>query len=146
MKKYLDLCLLGAATLFSALIFAFMALPAATLKGGNIVIKSDSLYKCLDEGLVVVSFIFMILALLVAACLCAVALLKTLNKSKAEVPYAQFIALGAALLALVACILYFVFPGANDLSMGAGSVLCALCAMFTAFALGAYGALKLLKK
>lgn len=147
MKKYLDLILLGVATLFSLLIFVWMALPAFALRSGNFVLESDSLYGCMDDkGLIVVAFIFMILVFLVAACLCTLALLKFLGKSKLEVPYAHFIALGGALFALIACVLYFVVPSTFDANMAAGSLLCGLFSMFAACGLGCFGALKLLKK
>ena len=148
MKKFLDLVLFGAATLFSLLIFVFMALPAFVLKSGSISVSSDSLYECMEKGVVVVAFIFMILVFLVAACLCTLALLKQLGTCKFELPYPHFIALGAALLALVACVLYFVVPAVlwDGSNIGAGSLLCALMALFAALSLGCFGALKLMKK
>ena len=148
MKKYLDYILLGCAALFSVLILVWMALPAlvANFLGESTV----NGYKVMEEaGGYVVAFIFMILVFLVAGCLCALVALKKLDK----VPFAHFIALGAALLALVAMILFFLaepmyFDGETSeyVKLGAGAVLCAISALFAACGLGCYGALKLLKK
>ena len=154
MKKYLDLILLGVAAFFSLMVFVWMALPA--LVGESVLFGTNAVngYKAMGEaGGVVVAFIFMILVFLVAACLCTLALLKFLGKSKLEVPYAHFIALGAAVLALVAMILFFLvepmyFDGDTfeNVKLGAGAVLCAISALFAACGLGCFGALKLLKK
>ena len=146
MKKYLDYILLGAATLFSGLNFAFMALPACALRSGNFVLESDSLYGCMgDSGLIVVAFILILLAFLIALCLCTLTLLKGLKVTKFELPYANIIALGGAVLALVAAIMYFVVPSSFDASMAAGSLLCGLFSLFAACSLGAFVALKLVK-
>ena len=109
--------------------------------------------KYLDLILLGVAFIFMIIVFLVAACLCTLALLKFLGKSKFELPFAHFIALGAAVLALVAMVLFFLvepmyFDGStyDNVKLGAGAVLCAISALLSAAGLGVFGALKLLKK
>lgn len=154
MKKYLDLILLGVATLFSLLVFVWMALPALVGDLGILGTGTTNGYKAMeDAGGLVVAFIFMILVFLVAACLCTLALLKSLGKSKLEVPFAHFIALGAAVLALVAMILFFLTePICCDgstydyITLGAGSVLNAISALLAACGLGCFGALKLLKK
>ena len=151
MKKYLDYILLGVAALFSLLIFVWMALPALKETLFDTTING---YKAMEEaGGLVVAFIFMILVFLVAACLCTLALLKFLGKSKFELPFAHFIALGAAVLALVAMVLFFLvepmyFDGStyDNVKLGAGAVLCAISALLSAAGLGCFGALKLLKK
>lgn len=145
MKKYLDYILLGCATLLSGLMLAFMALPAFVLKGGNVTIKSDSLYQCMgDSGLIVAAFILGILVFLAAACLCVCLVLGKLDK----VPAPHFIAMGVGVLALVTGILFFVVPSNlwDGSNIGAGSLLCGLFMIFAALASCAYGALKLLKK
>ena len=152
MKKYLDLILLGVAAFFSLLVFVWMALPAVVV---NLLGKSTvNGYRIIeDAGGVGVAFIFMIIVFLVAACLCTLALLKFLGKSKFELPFAHFIALGAAVLALVAMVLFFLvepmyFDGStyDNVKLGAGAVLCAISALLSAAGLGCFGALKLLKK
>ena len=102
-----------------------------------------------EAGGIVVAFVFMILVFLVAGCLCAALFLGKLNK----VPFVQFIALGAALFALVAMVLFFLvepmyFDGETSeyVKLGAGAVLCAISALLAACGLGCFGALKLLKK
>lgn len=145
MKKYLDYALLGAATLFSLLMFVFMALPAFVLKGGNVTVKSDSLYACMgDSALIVVAFILGILVFLVVCCLCVALVLGMLKK----VPHPELIALGAAVLALVAGILFFIVPGQlwDGSKIGAGSLLCGLFLLFAACSAGCFGTLKVLKK
>ena len=148
MKKYLDLILLGVAAFFSLLMFVFMALPAFVLKSGNLTIKSESLYECMgDSALIVVAFILGILVFLAAACLCALLVLKKLDK----VPAPHFIAIGVGVLALVAAILFFIVPSnltdeSQYARIGAGSLLSGLFLLFAAFAACGFGALKLLKK
>ena len=154
MKKYLDLILLGVAAFFSLLVFVWMALPALVGDYGFLGSGTVNGYRVIENaGGVGVAFIFMIIVFLVAACLCTLALLKFLGKSKFELPFAHFIALGAAVLALVAMILFFlVEPMYLDgetseyVSLGAGAVLCAISALLSAAGLGVFGALKLLKK
>lgn len=147
MKKYLDLILLGVAAFFSLLVFVWMALPG--LKE-TLFDTTTNVYNLLDEGAgMVIAFVFMILVFLVSACLCAAALLGKLDK----VPFAHFIALGTALFALVAMILFFltesIVNGGNTseyIKLGAGAVLCAISGLVAACGLCCFGVSKLLKK
>ena len=151
MKKYLDVLLLGVAAFFGVMIFVFMALPGLveSLFGTTI-----SVYKAMSEaGGIVVAFIFMILAFLVAACLLTFKLLAKFGKAKIEIPFAEYICLCAGLLAFVAFILfwfiesmYFNGSTSDAVSLGAGTVLCALSSLFTACGLCCYGVMKVLKK
>lgn len=151
MKKYLDVLLLGVATFFGAMIFVFMALPGLV---GNLTGFTYSLYSLLDDaGGLVVAFIFMILAFLVAACLLTFKLLAKFGKTKIEIPFAEFICLGAALLAFVAFILFWFVESmvrngsTSDLEkLGVGAVLCAISSLFVACGLCCYGLKKFLKK
>ena len=128
------------------MIFVFMALPGLveTIFG-----TTTSVYNLLDDaGGIVVAFIFDILAFLVAACLLTLTLL-----GKNKVPFAEFICLGAALLAFVAFILFwFTESMALDgntteaVKLGVGAVLCAISSLFVACGLCCYGLKKFLKK
>lgn len=154
MKKYLDVLLLGVAAFFGVMIFVFMALPGIVGNFGILGTSSINVYKSMEEaGGIVVAFIFMILAFLVAACLLTFKLLAKFGKAKVEIPFAEFICLGAALLAFVAFILYWFietmyFDGSTSdaFTLGVGTVLCALSGLFVAASLGGYGLLKVLKK
>ena len=151
MKKNLEFILLGVAAFFGVMIFVFMALPGLveTLFG-----STTSVYKTMSEaGGIVVAFIFMILAFLVAACLLTFKLLAKFGKTKIEIPFAEFICLGVALLAFVAFILFWFietmyFDGntLDAVKLGVGTVLCALSSLFVAASLGCYGVMKVLKK
>lgn len=151
MKKYLDVLLLGVAAFFGVMIFVFMALPGLveSLFGTTI-----SVYKAMSEaGGIVVAFIFMILAFLVAACLLTFKLLAKFGKAKIEIPFAEYICLCAGLLAFVAFILFWfiesMYYDGNTLDaikLGVGSVLCAISSLFTACGLCCYGVMKVLKK
>lgn len=143
MKKNLDLILLGCSAFFGLLVFVFLALPF--MKLGN---ASASGYDYLDKGGITVAFIFVILAFLVSACLCLATFLGKADK----IPFANFIAIGAALFALVAFILFLCTKSiiAKDYSgvfdIGAGAILCAISALICAFGLCGYGLLKTMKK
>lgn len=148
MKKNLELILLGVAAFFGAMIFVFMALPGLveSILG---VSGTINVYNLLDDaGGIVVAFIFDILAFLVAAGLLALTLL-----GKNKVPFAEFICLGAALLAFVAFILFwftetmYLNGNTSDVyKLGVGAVLCAISSLFVACGLCCYGLKKFLKK
>ena len=137
MKKYLDVLLLGVAAFFGVMIFVFMALPGLveTLFG-----TTTNVYNLLDDaGGIVVAFIFDILAFLVAACLLTFKLLAKFGKTKIEIPFAEFICLGAALLAFVAFILFWFTESmaldgntSEAIKLGVGAVLCAISSLFVA--------------
>ena len=151
MKKFLDIVLLGASTLFAILIFPLMAAPG--LKE-TILDRTVSVYKAMEEAPVfLVAFIFMILVLLASLLLCTLKLLNGLKITKFELPLDHFVAAGAALFALVAGILYFFGePSYLDgetseyMHLGAGAVICAILALLAALCLCAYAAKKFLKK
>lgn len=146
MKKNLELILLGVAAFFGAMIFVFMALPGLveTIFG-----TTTNVYNLLDDaGGIVVAFIFDILAFLVAAGLLTLTLL-----GKNKVPFAEFICLGAALLAFVAFILFWFTESmaldgntSEAIKLGVGAVLCAISSLFVACGLCCYGLKKFLKK
>ncbi|MBQ9485215.1 MAG: hypothetical protein IJU83_00070 [Clostridia bacterium] len=136
MKKYLDVCLLGATVLFCALTFALMAAAGVTgsLWGYT---SSISVYDAMSHGDstfgVILAFILMILTLLGAGFLLVV---KLLNK---KLGYEKFCGLVIAIIALVSGILYFLtnsFYGAGDL--GAGAVFCGIFGLLEAAAMGVY--------
>ena len=151
MKKYLDVLLLGVAAFFGVMIFVFMALPGLV---GSLFGSTASVYGLLDDaGGLVVAFIFMIIAFLVAACLLTFKLLAKFGKAKIEIPFAEYICLCAGLLAFVAFILFWFTESmvgngsTSDLvKLGVVSVLCALTSLFTACGLCCYGVMKVLKK
>ncbi len=146
MKKNLELILLGVAAFFGAMIFVFMALPGLveTIFG-----TTTNVYNLLDDaGGIVVAFIFDILAFLVAAGLLTLTFL-----GKNKVPFAEFICLGAALLAFVAFILFWFTESmaldgntSEAIKLGVGAVLCAISSLFVACGLCCYGLKKFLKK
>ncbi len=147
MKKYLDYALLGCSVLFGALIFVFMALPGLkeTVLG-----TSTNVYKLLgDAAGLIVAFVFIILAFLIAACLLVLKVLGKLDNN----PLFSLCAVCGALLALVAVVLFFLAePMASSghtyeyVKLGAGSVLCALSSLVCALGLGCFAALRFLKK
>lgn len=152
MKKNLDVILLGVAAFFGLMIFVFMALPG--LKAELIGTSTISVYKCMSDGagVVTVGFIFMIVTFLVAAALLTFKLLAQFGKAKIEIPCEQWIALGVAVLAFVAFIMFWfvessLYDGSTSeyIKLGAGSVLCALSSLFAAAGLGLFGFFKIKK-
>ncbi|MBP5308364.1 MAG: hypothetical protein J6Z34_04420 [Clostridia bacterium] len=148
MKKYLDYVLLGASILFGALTLILMVAPGITF--GNV---SDSVYKVMgnygkDGGAVVglvFALIFTIIALAVPACLCV------LNFLGKKIGFTAIIAAAAAVLALVAGILFFCTKamalGDTILNgkLGAGAVLGGIFMILNALVLCYYGFTKFKK-
>ena len=148
MKKLLDNILLCIASFFGVLLFIFMALPV--LKG-NISGGTVSTYGFLDDGGFLVAFLFTIISFLVSIFLFLVAMLSSLGKKKMDVPFKEYIALGVALLSLVAFILFLAVPASKMddyglISMGAGAILCAISSFIVSASLCYFGLVKVLKK
>ena len=132
MKKNLNLIVLLGSLFFAALVFAFMALPAIALGG-----LDSSFYNILEDGGPLATFILFLVGFLAGACACVI---KVLNM---KFKYGHFVAFCGALLLLVAGILFFCTASFYDfVSLGAGAVLCAICAILAALGLCFYGALE----
>lgn len=136
MKKHLNLILLGCAVFFAALIFALMAAPGITVSLFGATGKA-SVYDCLENGGTLAAFIIFIVGFVTAACLLVVEVLKM------SIKYEAFVAFFAALLLLVAGILFFCtasIAGGGDL--GVGAILCGIFGILSALALCFYGGVK----
>lgn len=147
-KNNLSFIVLGCGILLSALVLIFMTL--AGIKG-NYLGSEVTVYKMLSFGDetrigMVLAMVFVIVALVSAVLILA---LKLLNK---KFKFGGWCALIAAVLALVAGILFFFgksligLEGAADLySLGIGSVLCGILAILNAFVMGFYAVTELKK-
>ena len=127
--KNLKLIVLAASELFLCLIFATMAGAGAVYKITKNASLNFTVYDFLSDGkgLTVVAFIFVILAILLVGFAIAVDLLKI------KFQFANFVLLGAALLALVAGIFFFLTSTQIDgYSLGVGAVFSGLFAIFGA--------------
>ena len=136
MKKYLDLILVGVGAFCSALILILMSAPgiSASVFGATV---TESLYGLLDDGVgLIFAMIFVILALVAALCLIA---LKLLNK---KLGYEALIGLCAAVLSLVAGILYFctkpIVGAGSGINLGVGAIFCGIFGLIGAGAFGYY--------
>ena len=147
MKKYLDEILLGCAAFFAALILILMNAPGLTASGFGITVTA-SVYDLVGNGNggdptvgLVFAVIFVVLALVAAVALLVLKLLKV------KFGFDGIVALVAAVLMLVAGILYFSTKGlvGSSASLGAGAVLCAIFSLIEAGVFGFYGVLKLNK-
>lgn len=140
MKKYFDLLVLGASTLFAALIFAFMGGKAekANVFGLEASVTSYEIMKndLEGKGLIVVAMIFVILVVLAGLALIV------LNVLKKELGFEKFIGLGAAFLALLAGIFFFCIP-VGSAKLAGGAVFAGLFGIFAAAGFAFYGIVKL---
>ncbi|MBQ7164633.1 MAG: hypothetical protein IJR61_04820 [Clostridia bacterium] len=151
MKKYLDYILLGASALFGVLTLILMVAPGvtSTILGTTV---TSSVYKVMGEGGndggavvgLVFALIFTILALVVPACLCV------FNFLGKKFGFEAIVAAAAAVLALVAGILFFctkaMSVGSSDyIHLGAGAVLCGIFMILNALVLCYYGFTKFKK-
>ena len=148
-KKNLQPLTLGIATLFSLLVLVFMSL--AGYVWGN---ASLSVYQCMthdggdgSEFGLILALIFTILCIVIAFVLVAITLL---NK---ELPFAKWIQLGAAVLALVAGILFFctvsMVESDSILSvgkLGAGAILAGIFSILNAILFACAPVMELIKK
>lgn len=146
MKKFLDEILLGCAAFFATLTLILMNAPGLTVSVFGLTAKY-SVYELLNfngdttVGLIF-ALIFVILVLVAAVCLLAVKLLKV------KFGYAGITAFAAAVLSLVAGILYFStkgLVGVSGGSLGVGAVFCAIFSLINTGVLGFYGFAKLKK-
>ncbi len=146
MKKFLDEILLGCAAFFAVLTLILMNAPGLTASAFGLTAKS-SVYDLLSVngdatvGLIF-ALIFVILVLVASACLLVLKLLKI------KFDFAGIAAFAAAVLSLVAGILYFStkgLVGASGASLGVGAVFCAIFSLINAGVLGFYGFTKLQK-
>ena len=133
MKKNLNLILLGGSLFLSALIFALMAAPGVTVTILGATGKA-SVCDCLENTGTLIAFILFIVAFLALAFALCVDLLKI------KFDFNMFLALGAALLLLVAGILFFCtasINGGGDL--GIGAIFCGILAILAAGGSCLYG-------
>lgn len=146
-KNNLSFIVLGCGILLSALVLIFMTLTGVK---GNILGSEVSVYGMLSYGDktrigLVLAMVFVIAALVSAVVIIA---LKFIN---AKFKFGGWLSLCAAVLSLVAGILYFcginlIGMGDSGLySLGIGSVLCGILAILNACALGFYAVTELKK-
>ena len=146
-KNNLSYIVLGCGILFSALVLIFMTLTGIK---GKLLGSEVSVYGMISYGNetrigLVLAMVFVIVALAAAVVIIA---LKLIN---AKFKFGGWVALCAAVLALVAGILYFcginlIGMGDSGLySLGIGSVLCGIFAILSACALGFYAVTELKK-
>lgn len=143
-KKFLDYILFATAILFGALVFAVMAGNGVYAKSGNLKV-GYSVYECFDATkMPLVAMIFVIIVIVIAI---GLLVLKALNK---DLGFEQFIALGGALLGILAFIFYLCTLTADlnryGYKLGAGAFFAGLFALIAGCALAFYGVKKLLKK
>lgn len=151
-KKNLQPLTLGIATLFSLLVLVFMTGAGYVIKLGN-ARSVLTVYQCMTHngydgsifGLVL-ALIFTILCIVIAFTLVAITLL---NK---ELPFAKWIQLGAAVLALVAGILFFCtasmytnYIGITG-SLGAGAIFAAIFSLLNVCLFACAPVMELIKK
>ena len=148
-KDNVSYLILGCGVLFSALVLIFMAITG--INYDVLIGKAQfTVYELLSYGDktrigLVFALIFVIIALVAAIAILIIKLIK------AKVAFCGWIALGAAVLSLVAGILFFSTKGligesGNDLvTVAAGAVLCGIFALLNAFVLGFYAVTELKK-
>lgn len=147
MKKYLDEILLGCAAFFAALTLILMNAPGLTGSADFVIAKvtyNPSVYDLVgNNGDTTVGLVFAVI--FVVLCLVAAACLLVLKLIKFKFSLSGIVALAAAVLSLIAGILYFCTKGlvGSSASLGAGAVFCGIFSLLNAGVFGFYGVTKL---
>ena len=152
-KKFLQPLSLGLAALFGLLVLVFMSGAGYVIKSGNYR-YSLTVYECMthnggdgSEFGLILALIFTILCIVIAFVLAAVALLGK------ELSFAKWLQLGAAVLALVCVILFFLtasmvknYTGVNTGGLGIGAIFAALLSLFNVCLFALVPVLGMMKK
>ena len=143
MKKYLDEILLGCAAFFAALTLILMNAPGLTASGWGITVTASVYDLVGNNGDTTVGLVFAVI--FVVLCLVAAACLLVLKLIKFKFSLSGIVALAAAVLSLIAGILYFCTKGlvGSSASLGAGAVFCGIFSLLNAGVFGFYGVTKL---
>ena len=145
----LDLCLLGAGSLFGLLTLLMMIAPAFVMNWGLGVVEKYNFYQLInfdDQFRVGIFFGVIFAALLLVAALLLLVLKLLSKKTKLDL----LVALCAAVLGLIAGVLMFcmkplVGVANTSVELGVGAILGGIFSIVAAVALGFYAVKKLLK-
>ena len=152
-KKFLQPLSLGLAALFGLLVLVFMSGAGYVIKSGNYR-YSLTVYECMthnggdgSEFGLILALVFTILCIVIALVLAAMALLGK------ELSFAKWLQLGAAVLALVCVILFFLtasmvknYTGVNTGGLGIGAIFAALLSLFNVCLFALVPVLGMMKK